>query len=68
MKRLDWVLSTGTLLILALTGLMLAGCNDVWMNTAYSVLLAIIGVALLVVGCVLIWQGVHSEHKSGNER
>ena len=43
------------LMILALTGLMPAGCNDVWMNTAYSVLLAIIGVALLVVGCVLMW-------------
>ena len=43
------------LMILALTGLMPAGCNDVWMDTAYTVLLAIIGVALLVVGCVLMW-------------
>ena len=44
-----------TILILALVVPMLAGCNDVWMNTAYSVLLAIIGVALLVGGCVLMW-------------
>ena len=55
------------LMILALTGLMPAGCNDVWMDTAYTVLLAIIGVALLVGGCVLIWQE-ETNHKSGNER
>jgi len=35
--------------------LMLASCNDVFFDAVYSILLAIIGVALLAVGCVLMW-------------
>jgi hypothetical protein len=55
------------LMILALMGLLLAGCNDVFFDAVYSILLAIIGVALVVGGYVLIWQW-ETKHESGDER